>query len=74
MLGVVLAENEVHELALIVDDGQRVELVIPNDIVCFFKRGVLGSGDELGKRGHELTDLGRDIHAADTVVTAGNDT
>ena len=73
MLGVVLAENKVHELALIVDDGQRVELMIPNDIVCFLQGGVLVSSDELGKRSHELADLGLNIHAADTVVTAGDD-
>ena len=72
MLRVVLAENEVEQSALGVNDGQGVELVVPDDVVCFLERGALGSGDELLKRGHELGNAGCGVHAGNAVVAAGD--
>ena len=54
VLGVVLAEDEVEQVTLLVDDGQGVELVIPDDVVGLLQGGRGGGGDELFARGHEL--------------------
>ncbi len=43
VLGVVLAENEVKQSACGVNYGQGIELVIPDNIVCFLERGALGA-------------------------------
>ena len=73
MLGVVLAENKIHELAVIVNDGQRIQLMVPNDVVCFLEGGIPGGGNKFGKRSHKLADLGAHIHAAYAVVAARHD-
>ena len=67
---VVLAENKISELALGVDYGQGVELVVPDYIIGFFKRGGVRSGDELFEGSHEGRDLLVAGHAADAVVSA----
>ena len=69
---VVLAENKISELALGVDYGQGVELVVPDYIIGFFKRGGVRSGDELFEGSHEGRDLLVAGHAADAVVSARN--
>ena len=69
---IVLAEHEAHQMAVLGDDGQSIQLVVPNDIVGGLQTGALGSGDDLLHRGHELGDLGGGVHAADTVVPAGH--
>ena len=74
VLGVVLAENEVKQSACGVNYGQGIELVIPDNIVCFLERGALGSGDELFKRSHELGNACGKLHAGNAVIAAGDDT
>jgi len=70
---VVLAEDDGHEVLVLVDDGQRVELVLPDDVVGNLERGAIGSRDELGERGHELLDLAVEVIAGETVVPGGDD-
>ena len=43
--GVVLTEHKVHQIVVLVHDGQAVQLVIPNDVVSFLQGGALGSGN-----------------------------
>ena len=47
VLVIVLAEDEGDELALLRHDGERVQLVIPDDVVGLLEAGALGGGDEL---------------------------
>ena len=49
MVGVVLAEYEILKVAVLVDDGKGIELVIPDDVVSLLKSGGCGSGNELIK-------------------------
>ena len=70
---VVLAEDEIAELARFVDDGQGIELVIPDDIVGLFERGALLGPDQLVKGSHERGDGRIRVHAGDTIVAAGDD-
>ena len=50
---VVLAENKISEIALGIDYGQGVELVVPNYVVCLLEGGAVGGGDELFAGSHE---------------------
>ena len=70
---IVLAEHERAQAALVVDDGQGVELVLPDDVVGFLQGRAVGRGDHLLARGHELTHLGLGVHAAHAVVAARDD-
>ena len=70
MLVVVLAEHHIQQSALVVENGDRIEFVIPDDVVCLDKRCVLGRGDELFKRSHKLFDFKIGAHAADAIVAA----
>ena len=54
---VVFAENEGNEPSLVVDDGKRIEFVIPNYVVRFFQGHAFVRGDEAIERGHKGTDL-----------------
>ena len=74
MAVVVLAEDDAHEVIVVVDDGQSVELVVPDDVVGNLEADVLVAHDELLTRGHELGNLLLVVIAAGTIVTAGNDT
>ena len=74
MAVVVLAEDDAHEVVVVVDDGQGVELVVPDDVVGDLEADVLVAHDELLTRGHELGDLLLVVIAAGTIVTAGDDT
>ena len=71
---VVLTENDAHQVIVVVDDGQGVELVVPDDVVGNLEADVLVAHDELLARGHELGDLLLVVIAAGAIVTAGNDT
>ena len=73
MGGVVLAEDEVHQTVVVVDDGEAVELVVPDDVVGFLQGSGLGSGDQLLTGGHEGGDLVIGVHTGDAVVAAGDD-
>ena len=70
---VVLAEDERGEVPVLGDDGKRVELMLPDDVVCLRERDAVLARDETLARRHELGDLGGRIHAARTVVAARHD-
>ena len=72
MLSVVLTEYESNEVSVFINNGKRVELVIPDDVVCFFQRSAFGSGDELLEGSHEGRNLCIHGCAAESVVTAGD--
>ena len=74
MLIVVLTEYERNQMTLSVHDGERVELVIPDDVVGVLQSRALGCGDQLVEGSHEGLDLLIHFHAADAVVAAGDDT
>lgn len=74
MAVVVLAEDDAHEVIVVVDDRQGVELVVPDHVVGNLEADVLVAHDELLTRGHELGDLLLVIIAAGAIVTAGDDT
>ena len=63
MLLIVLSEYEVHKNAVIVNYGERIELMLPDYIVCFLKRCACWSGDELFKRSHECRYLSVGSHS-----------
>ena len=73
MGGVVLAEHEVQQAAVGVHNGQGVELMLPDDVVCFLQRRLRWRGDELFQRRHERADLLAAVHAGDAVIAARND-
>ena len=70
---VVLAEHHVNQIALGINQRQGVQLVIPDDVVGDLEGGVLGGGDQLLERGHELGDLLLAGHAGQAVVALGDD-
>ena len=70
---VVLAEDQVHEILIFVDDRQLVELVIPDQIVGFRQGGVFVTDNELVKWGHEFFNLGIARGAGEAIVAAGDD-
>ena len=69
---IVLAEHEAHQAPVLGDDGQGVELVVPDDVVGHFQAGALRCGDDLLHRGHKVRHTGRGVHAADPVIPAGD--
>ena len=71
--GVVLPEDEVQQVVVFVHDGQAVQLVLPDDVVGLFQRGLRGGGDQLLPGSHEGGNLVRRLHAGDPVVPAGHD-
>ena len=73
MAVVVLAEDNAHEVIVVVNDGQGVELVVPDDVVGNLEADVLVTHDELLTRGHELGDLRLVVIATGAIVTAGDD-
>ena len=70
---VVLAEDDADQMVVVVDDGQGVELLVPDEVVGVLEGDVLVAHDELGARGHELGDELGVIIAAGAVVAAGDD-
>ncbi len=70
---VVLAEHERHQMVLGVHDGQRVQLVIPDDVVGGLQRGAIRSHHELLARRHEVGHLLVHGHAGEAVVALGHD-
>lgn len=73
VLLVVLAEHEVQQAAVGIHDRQGVELMLPDDVVCFLQRRLRWRGDELFQRRHERADLLAAVHAGDAVIAARND-
>ena len=70
---IVLAEHERAQAALVVDDGQGVELVLPDDVVGFLQGRAIGRGDHLLARRHEFAHRRLGRHAAHAVVAARDD-
>ena len=71
---VVFAEGHIDKTVFGIDKGKAVELVLPDDVVCFLEGGLRGSNDELFARGHEIDDLGVQRHAGQTVVALSHHT
>ena len=70
---VILAEHEKLEVLLVVDDWQRVNLVVPDDVVGLIEVEGIMTHDELLEGGHKLLDLAVLRVACGAVVTAGDD-
>ena len=70
---IVLAEHERTQAALVIDDGQGVELVLPDDVVGFLQGRAVGRGDHLLARRHEFAHRRLGRHAAHAVVAARDD-
>ena len=71
---IILAEHKAHQMAVLGNNGQGVELVIPDDVIGRFQAGALRCVDELLHRRHEIRHLGVGVHAADPVIPAGDQT
>ena len=71
--GIILPEHHVHQIAFLVDDGQGVQFVFPNDIVGLFQGDVAAADHHFRNRGHEIPYLVFHVHPADPIVTAGDD-
>ena len=69
---IVLAEHEAHQMTVLGNNGQGVELVIPDDVIGRFQAGTLRCGDDFFHRRHEVRHLGIGVHTADPVITAGD--
>ena len=72
MTFVVLAKNKITESSVVVDDRQRVELVVPDDIVGLLQGGAFLCPDQLIIGRHELAHGSGQFHPADAVVPAGH--
>ena len=72
MFCIVLAENKIHQVVLIVYHRQRVELIVPDDVVGLFQRGGRRRRNELFPGGHKLPDGNVRAHPRDSVVPAGH--
>ncbi len=66
---IIFAENHILQVALLVYQRQRVDLVIPDDIVAVMQAGVGRCGNQLVQRGHELSHFQIGAHAGQAVVT-----
>ena len=69
---VVLTEYHINKVLLVVYQRQRVQLVVPDDVVCDLEAGICRSGDQLVKWSHELLNLNAALHAGNAVVAAGD--
>ena len=65
---VVLAEHHIGERIVVVHERQRVQLVIPDDIVSNLKRSVRRRHNQLLARGHELGNLLVAAHAGKAII------
>ena len=70
---VVLPEDEADQMPVLGDDGQGVELPVPDDVIGLLQAGALRGVDELVEGGHEVRDGGGGVQAADPVVPAGDE-
>ena len=70
---VVLAEHDADQVVVVIDDGQGVELLVPDEVVGVLQGDVLVAHDELGAGRHELGDLLGVVVARGTIVAARHD-
>ena len=70
---IVLAEHHILQAAFLIHKRQRVDLVVPDDVVAVVEAGVGGSHNQLVQRGHELGNLEVGGHTGQAVVAGGND-
>ena len=66
---IVFTENETYKTAVLINDRELVDLVVPDDVVCFFESRSLRCGNELLDRSHELLNLCIRSHTAYTIVS-----
>ena len=69
---VVLAEHEVFQVALSIHQRQRVDLVVPDDVVAVVQGGILRCGDQLLDRSHKGGNGSIIGGVVDTVITGGH--
>ena len=69
---IVLAEYQRHQAIIGIDDGQRVQLVVPDDVVGRLERGVRRSHDHLLTRRHDVGHLGVKAHAGQAIIAPGH--
>ena len=65
---VVLAEHQIHQVVLVVHHRQRVQLVVPDDVVGNLQAGIHGRHDHVLARRHEAGHLLVHGHTRQTVV------
>ena len=73
MLGIILPEHKIQQTVIFIHDRQRIELVLPDQIVCLPERGRGRRGNESFTRRHEVAHLCIHAHPADPVVAARDD-
>ncbi len=71
---VVLAKHEILKPPAVVENRQRVELVVPQDVVGRREGHALARDDQLVERRHKLRHLRVQRHAADPVVATRHQT
>ncbi len=69
---VVLAEHKGHQGPVLRDDGQSIELVVPNQVIGLLQAGALRGEDQFFHGSHKGRYLLFAIHAADAVIPAGD--
>ena len=69
---VVLAEDEVDQVVVFIDDGEGVELMLPDDVVRFLEGDAQATNLELSEGSHEVLHQRILWGGADAVVTAGD--
>ena len=70
---IVLAEYHVNEVLVLVDNRQRIELVIPDDVVCFLEGSILRCSNQFLERSHKFFHAQGRFHTAYAVISAGYD-
>ncbi|MNE41292.1 hypothetical protein D3C80_1353540 [compost metagenome] len=73
MAVIILAEDQIHQIAFAVHDRQAVQLVVPDHIVGFGQGNTFLCVDQRGERSHELCNRAFPRQPVLTVVTAGDD-
>ena len=71
---VILSEDKITKPAFVIDNRQGIELMIPDDVICFFKACPVLCPDQTVKRSHEVAYRRVGRHAADAVITPRNNT
>ena len=71
---IVLAEDHVAQALLLINQGQHVQLMLPDHVIGLGKgRGICIRIDEILELRHKGARLGIKTHAGQTVITAGHD-